>query len=48
MEPHGLFRIVFAHGLCLEVYPGFDASELRGLIAALDSVPLHNGLRQSV
>ena len=47
MEPSGHFRVVLAAGLRIEVESGFDASELRRLIAALDSVPLHNGLRQS-
>jgi transposase-like protein len=47
MVPSGHFRVVLASGLRIEVESGFDASELRRLIAALNSVPLHNGLRQS-
>jgi hypothetical protein len=35
-------------GLRIEVEPGFDADELRRLIAALDGVPLRNGLQQPV
>jgi hypothetical protein len=42
------FRVVLACGLCIEVEPGFDAAELRRLIAALDGAPLRNGLRQPV
>ena len=34
---NGQFRVVLAHGLRIEVDPGFDAAELRRLIAALDS-----------
>ena len=48
MEPSGQFRVVLAQGLRIEVDPGFDAAELRRLIAALDSVSLRNGLRQPV
>ena len=33
---NGQFRVVLAHGLRIEVDPGFDAAELRRLIAALD------------
>ena len=36
VERHGQFRIVLADGLRVEVDPGFDAAELRRLIAALD------------
>lgn len=32
----GQFRIVLANGLRIEVEPGFEATELRRLIAALD------------
>jgi hypothetical protein len=39
---------VLANGFRIEVEPGFDAAELPRLIATLDSVPLRNGLRQSV
>ena len=42
------FRVVLAHGLGIEVEQGFDASELRRLIAALDGVPLRNCLQQPV
>ena len=48
MERRGQFRVVLAEGLCIEIEPGFDAAELRRLIAALDSVPLRNGLRRPV
>ena len=41
MEPSGQFRVVLAAGLRIEVEPGFDAAELRRLIAALDSGQLH-------
>jgi len=37
MERSGQFRVVLAHGLGIEVERGFDAAELRRLIAALDS-----------
>lgn len=33
----GQFRVVLAQGIAIEVEPGFDAAELRRLIAALDS-----------
>jgi hypothetical protein len=48
MERSGQFRVVLADGLRIEVESGFDAAELRRLIAALDSVPSRNSLRQSV
>jgi hypothetical protein len=48
MEPSAQFRVVLAAGLCIEVEPGFDAAELRRLIAVLDGVPLRGGLRQPV
>ena len=44
----GQFRVVLGHGLRIEVEPGFDAAELRRLIAALDSVRLGADLRQAV
>jgi hypothetical protein len=47
MERSGQFCIVFANGLRIEVESGFDAAQLRRLIAALDSVPLRNDLWQS-
>ena len=36
MERRGHFRIVLGDGLGIEVEPGFDAAELRRLIAVLD------------
>lgn len=48
IAPSGQFRVVLAQGLRIEVEPCFDAAELRRLIAALDSVPPHNGFRQPV
>ena len=45
---NGQFRVVLAHGLRIEVEPGFAAAELRRLIAALDGVPLRNGMRHPV
>lgn len=42
------FRIVLSHGLRIEVEPGFDAAELRRLIAALDGVELRGGLPRPV
>jgi hypothetical protein len=43
--PHGQFRVVLAGGLRVEVEPGFDADELRRLIAALEYAPSRNSLR---
>lgn len=34
----GQFRVVLAQGILIEVEPGFDAAELRRLVAALDGV----------
>jgi len=34
----GQFRVVLAQGVSIEVEPGFDAAELRRLVAALDGV----------
>lgn len=48
MERGGPLRVLLAAGLCIEVEPGFDAAELLRLIAAIDGVPLHNGLRPQV
>jgi transposase-like protein len=48
MEPSGQFRVVLAAGLRIEVEPGFDATELRRLIAALDSGELRSCLSRSV
>lgn len=42
MERSGQFRVVLAHGLGIEVEPGFNAAELRRLIVALDGVQLRN------
>ena len=39
---NGQFRIVLAAGLRIEVEPGFDAAELRRLIAALNGSDLRN------
>jgi hypothetical protein len=47
MEGSGQFRVLLADGLRIEVEAGFDAAELRRLIAALEGVALRNGLRQS-
>jgi hypothetical protein len=38
---------VLTYGLRIEVEQGFDAAELRRLIAVLDSSSLRNGLQQS-
>jgi hypothetical protein len=48
MEPRGQLRVVLGAVLCIEVDPGFDASELRRLIVVLDSVPPRNGLQPLV
>ena len=48
IEPSRQFRVVLADGLRIEVEPGFDAAELRRLIAVLDGMPFRNGLRQPV
>lgn len=45
---NGQFRIVLAQGLRIEVEAGFDAGELRRLIAALDGAALRGCLPQSV
>jgi hypothetical protein len=44
MDRSGQFRVVLADGLRIEIDPGFDAAELRRLIAALDSAEARNGL----
>jgi hypothetical protein len=41
---NGRFRVVLAQGLRIEVDPGFDATELRRLIGALDGGDLHGCL----
>ena len=48
VERNGQFRVVLAHGLRIEVDPGFDAAELRRLIAALDSGELRGCLSRPV
>ena len=45
---NGQFRVVLAHGLRIEVDSGFDAAELRRLIAALDSGELRGCLSRPV
>lgn len=45
---NGQFRIVLAQGLRIEVDPGFDAAELRRLIAALDGGDLGDRLSRPV
>ena len=42
------FRVVLAQWISIEVEAGFDAAELRRLIAALDSKDLHGGLSRPV
>ena len=44
----GQFRIVLSRGLRIEVEPGFDAAELRRLIAVLDSTQRHASLSPAV
>lgn len=39
----GQFRVVLAQGVSIEVDPGFDAAELRRLVAALDGVAKRGG-----
>jgi len=48
IAPSAPFRVVLAQGLRVEVEPGFDADELRRLIAALDPAELGDGPRRSV
>src|SRR5271157_1233963 len=45
---NGQFRIVLSHGLRIEVEAGFDAAELRRLIAVLDDVELGGGSTRPV
>lgn len=40
----GQFCVALAQGISIEVEPGFDAAELRRLIAALDGAAMRNGL----
>ncbi len=44
----GQFRIVLSQGLRIEVEPGFDAAELRRLVAALDNTQRCAGLSHAV
>lgn len=44
----GQFRVVLSRGLRIEVEPGFDAAELRRLIAALDSTQRQPSLSHAV
>ena len=44
----GQFRIVLSRGLRIEVEAGFDAAELRRLIAALDHTQQHTCLSHAV
>ena len=44
----GQFRIVLTEGLRIEVEPGFDAAELRRLIAALDDPQRCPGFSRAV
>jgi hypothetical protein len=46
-ERHGQFRVLLAPGLRIEVDPGFDAEELRRLIAALDGARMRDCLSQT-
>jgi len=48
MERSGLLRVVLAPGLRIEVEPGFDAAELRRLIAALGTAELRGCFPQAV
>lgn len=43
----GQFRVVLSQGLRIEVEAGFDAAELRRLIAALDHTQRQTGLSHS-
>ena len=48
VERNEHFRIVLAHGLRIEIEPGFDAAELRRLIMTLDGVQSHGSLSVAV
>ena len=48
VERSGQFRVVLSHGLLIEIEPGFDATELRRLIAALDGGELRGCLSRPV
>lgn len=43
----GQFRVVLAQGISIEVERGFDAAELRRLVAALDSAAMRGGLTRT-
>ena len=45
---NGRFRVVLSQGLRIEVEAGFDAAELRRLIAALDHTQRQTGFSHSV
>ncbi len=45
---NGQFRVVLAQGISIEVESGFDAGELRRLIAALDGAAMRDGLSRPV
>lgn len=45
---NGQFRVVLAQGISIEVEPGFEAAELRRLIAALDGVATCGSLSRPV
>jgi hypothetical protein len=45
---NGSFRLVLSQGLRIEVESGFDAAELRRLIAAVDGVRLRGSLADRV
>jgi hypothetical protein len=44
----GLFRVVLAQGISIEVESGFDAAELRRLVAALDGAAMRGSLSRPV
>jgi hypothetical protein len=48
VAPRVPFGIILRGGLRIEVEPGFDAAELRRLIAALDSMQRRAGLSHAV
>lgn len=48
MARNGQFRVVLPQGLRIEIDPGFDASELRRLIAALEGGDLRGCLSRPV
>ena len=48
VERSGQFRVVLSHGVRIEIEYGFDAGELRRLIAALDGGDLRDCLSRPV